>query len=51
MLKKGKTGKLEYQIAFEFRSLKWFVLEVIMFSIKIHREIITYKRKTQLIRQ
>ena len=33
MLKKGKTGKLEYQIAFEFHSLKWFVLEVIMFSV------------------
>lgn len=33
MLKKGKTGKLEYQIAFEFRSLKWFVLEVVMFSV------------------
>ena len=33
MLKKGKVSKLNYQIAFEFRSLKWFVLEVVMFSI------------------
>ena len=33
MAKKNKTGKLQYQVAFEYRSLKWFVLEIVLFSI------------------
>ncbi|MBE5934926.1 MAG: hypothetical protein E7262_03955 [Lachnospiraceae bacterium] len=33
MAKKNKTGKLQYQFAFEYRSLKWLVLEIAMFSV------------------
>ena len=33
MAKKNKTGKLQYQFAFEYRSLKWLVLEIVLFSV------------------
>lgn len=33
MAKKNKTGKLQYQLAFEYRSLKWLVLEIVLFSV------------------
>ena len=45
MLKKGKIGKLEYQIAFEFRSLKWFVLEVSLFSVFLELIYMYFKTK------
>ena len=35
MAKKSKTGKLKYQLAFEYRSLKWLVLEIVLFSVFI----------------
>ena len=33
MAKKNKTSKLQYQLAFEYRSLKWLVLEIVLFSV------------------
>lgn len=33
MAVKNKATKLQYQIAFEYRSLKWLVLEIAMFSV------------------
>lgn len=45
MFKKGKIGKFEYQIAFEFRSLKWFVLEVTLFSVFFELMYMYFKTK------
>lgn len=45
MFKKGKINKLNYQIAFEFRSLKWFVLEVVMFSVFLELIYMYFKTK------
>ena len=45
MFKKGKINKLNYQIAFEFRSLKWFVLEIVMFSVFLELIYMYFKTK------
>ena len=45
MAGKNKTGKLEYQLAFEYRSLKWLVLEIVLFSVFAEMAYIYFKVK------
>ena len=45
MAKQSKTGKLQYQLAFEFRSLRWLVLEIVLFSVFAEIAYIYFKVK------
>ena len=45
MAKKSKAGKLKYQLAFEYRNLKWLVLEITMFSVFLELVCAYFKSK------